>query len=235
MTMNGAKPKILIVEDEPDILNVNARMMKRHGYDVITACNVAESLAVLERECPDMLILDIMLPDGSGYDICRNFRKTSDNPIVFLSGKNEVSDKVEGLESGADYYLTKPYSFDELIAVVERLLSRHLKATERYRQSDFIVKGEIKLELSKNKAYVGDKDAKLTAKEFALLLLMVKNENRIFSPGELYESVWGAPSADDTRTIRFHIGNLKKKLGTEDSDGYDIVSVYGKGYFFTTN
>ena len=233
--MENEKAMVLIVEDEPDILGINARMMKRRGYNVMTAASVAESMKILEDSTPDILILDIMLPDGSGYDICRNFRKTSDNPIVFLSGKNEVSDKVEGLESGADYYLTKPYSFDELIAVTERLVARHIKAAQKYRQSDFITKGEITLELSKNKAYVGGKDAKLTAKEFALLLLMMKNENKIFSPRELYESVWGAPSADDTRTIRFHIGNLKKKIDTENAEDYDIISVYGKGYSFTVN
>ena len=229
--MDMTKPTILIVEDEPDVLRINARMLKRRGYDVITAGTVEESYCLLSSVAPDMLILDIMLPDGSGYDICEKFRRTSDNPVMFLTGKNEISDKVEGLGRGGDYYLTKPYSFDELIAVAERLLERHFKAIH----SDFIQKGSVTLELSKNKAFVDGKDANLTVKEFALLLLLVKNENRIFSPKELYEAVWGVPSADDTRTIRFHIGNLKKKINTENADDYDIVSVYGKGYFFTTN
>ncbi len=229
--MDMIKPTILIVEDEPEVLRINARMLKRRGYDVITAGTVEESYRLLSSVAPDMLILDIMLPDGSGYDICEKFRRTSDNPVMFLTGKNEISDKVEGLGRGGDYYLTKPYSFDELIAVAERLLERHFKAIH----SDFIQKGSLTLEISKNKAFVDGKDANLTVKEFALLLLLVKNENRIFSPKELYEAVWGVPSADDTRTIRFHIGNLKKKINTENADDYDIVSVYGKGYFFTTN
>ena len=229
--MDMIKPTILIVEDEPEVLRINARMLKRRGYDVITAGTVEESYRLLSSVAPDMLILDIMLPDGSGYDICEKFRRTSDNPVMFLTGKNEISDKVEGLGRGGDYYLTKPYSFDELIAVAERLLERHFKAVH----SDFIQKGSLTLEISKNKAFVDGKDANLTVKEFALLLLLVKNENRIFSPKELYEAVWGVPSADDTRTIRFHIGNLKKKINTENADDYDIVSVYGKGYFFTTN
>ncbi len=229
--MDMTKPTILIVEDEPEVLRINARMLKRRGYDVITAGTAEESYRLLSSVTPDMLILDIMLPDGSGYDICENFRRTSDNPVMFLTGKNEISDKVEGLGRGGDYYLTKPYSFDELIAVAERLLERHFKAI----RSDFIQKGSVTLEISKNKAFVDGKDANLTVKEFALLLLLVKNENRIFSPKELYEAVWGVPSADDTRTIRFHIGNLKKKINTENADDYDIVSVYGKGYFFTTN
>ncbi len=233
--MEGEKATVLLVEDEFEILNINARMMARRGYEVLTAGSVKEGLLKLTEETPDMLILDIMLPDGSGYDICRRFREKSDNPVIFLSGKNEVSDKVEGLSAGADYYLTKPYSFDELIAVTERLLSRHFDSRKRYEKSDRIEKGPLTLELTKNKAFVNGKDANLTLKEFALLLLMAKNENRVFSPGELYETVWGIPSADDTRTIRFHIGNLKKKIGTESHDDYDIVSVYGKGYYFTTN
>lgn len=233
--MNMTKPNILIVEDEPEVLKINARMLERRGYNVITASSVEESRRCLSKITPDMLILDIMLPDGSGYDICEDFRRISDNPVMFLTGKNEISDKVEGLGRGGDYYLTKPYSFDELLAVTERLLMRHFKTKEKYERSHLIKKGSITLELSKNKAFVNGKDAKLTVKEFALLLLLMKNENKIFSPRELYEAVWGMPSADDTRTIRFHIGNLKKKINTENADDYDIISVYGKGYFFTTN
>lgn len=233
--MERSKPVILIVEDEPEVLSINARMMRRRGYEVITADSVTESRRCLAERVPDMLVLDIMLPDGSGYDICEEFRSTSDNPVIFLTGKDEIADKVEGLERGGDYYLTKPYSFDELLAVEERLLSRHFRAQEKHERSGYITKGSVTLELSKNKAFINGMDAGLTVKEFALLLLFMKNEGRIFSPGELYEAVWGVPSADDTRTVRFHIRNLKKKIGTENAEDYDIVSVYGKGYYFTTN
>lgn len=232
--MDRKNPVILIVEDEPEVLSINARMMKRRGYDVITAMSFKESMEKLSECTPDMLILDIMLPDGSGCDICENFRKKSDNPVIFLTGKDEISDKVEGLDRGADYYLTKPYSFDELTAVTERLLSRHFKMVEKHNQLKLVEKGAVVLDISKNKAFINGNDAELTAKEFALLLLLVKNENRVFSPGELYEAVWGMPSADDTRTIRFHIKNLKKKINSGNSRDYDIISVYGKGYMFTT-
>ena len=227
--MEQKRAAILIVEDEPEVLGINSRMMKRRGYDVITAMSVKESLEKLAEYTPDMLILDIMLPDGRGYDICEKFRQRSDNPIIFLTGKNEISDKVEGLERGGDYYLTKPYSFDELIAVTERLLKRHFK------EKHGIIKGSLTLDISRNKAFVKGRDAELTAKEFALLLLLVKNQDKIISPGELYESVWGMPSAQDTRTVRFHIGNLKKKIETENAEDFDIISIYGKGYYFTTN
>ena len=233
--MNNIKPTVLIVEDEIEVLNTNARMIKRRGYEVITAKNVKKSMKLLEKNIPDLMILDIMLSDGSGYDICEKFREISDNPVIFLTGKNEIADKVEGLAHGGDYYLTKPYSFDELLAVSERLLKRHFKAKEKYTQSELITKGSLTLSVPKNKAYINGNDTNLTVKEFALLFLLVKNENKIISPKELYETVWGTPSADDTRTVRFHIKNLKKKIDTENAEDYDIVSVYGKGYCFTTN
>ena len=229
------KPTILIVEDEPEVLDINERMLKRRGYNVITAQNVKESFVRLSEVIPDMLILDIMLPDGSGCDICRKFREKSDNPVIFLTGKNEVADKVEGLGLGADYYLTKPYSFDELLAVSKMLLQRHFKAKEKHKEFEFIKKGSLILDISKGRAFVCGKDANLTSKEFALLCILMKNEDTVFSPDELYEAVWGSPSADDTRTIRFHIGNLKKKINTQNAQDYDIISVYGKGYCFTTN
>ncbi len=233
--MESKKATILIVEDEPEVLNINARMLRRRGYDVITASSAEESRRCMSRAIPDMLILDIMLPDGSGYDICGEFRLISDNPVIFLTGKNEISDKVKGLDRGGDYYLTKPYSFDELLAVTERLLTRHFKVKEKHERFEHITKGSITLDLSKNKAFVSGKDVGLTMKEFALLLLLMKNEDKIFSPNELYELVWGSPSVDDTRTIRFHMGNLKKKIRTENAEDYDIISIYGKGYCFTTN
>ena len=225
---------ILIVEDEPDILNINARMMRRRGYQILTAETVGEGLKTLSETLPDLLILDIMLPDGSGYEICKSFRQYSDNPVIFLTGKSQIADKIEGLENGGDYYLTKPYSFEELLAVTERLLERHFKAKEKQDQLSYLQKGTLLLDLSKSKAFVNGKDAELTAKEFSLLLLLMKNEDVIFSPDELYEAVWGVKSASDTRTVRFHIGNLKKKIDTENADDYDIVSIYGKGYSFTT-
>lgn len=233
--MEHKNATILIVEDEADVLNVNARMLKRKGYNVITATTVKESLIHLSECTPDMLVLDIMLPDGNGYDICKKFRKTSDNPVVFLSGKSGITDKVYGLEHGGDYYLTKPYSFDELVAVSERLLRRHFKECAKHEQLGYITKGSLKLDVSKNKAFVNGRDAGLTVKEFALLLILIKNENNTVSLDELYDAVWGVPSVNDTRTIRFHIGNLKKKIDTENSEDYDIVSVYGKGYSFTTD
>ena len=228
------RPTILIVEDEKAVLMVNARMFARRGYDVRTAQSCAAAYAELNTLTPDLLILDIMLPDGSGYDICAAFRAGCDHPVIFLTGKGEVSDKVRGLGQGGDYYLTKPYNPDELLAVTDRLLKRHLQTVQKHGQLARIVRGSLTLDPANGRALVGGEDAGLTAKEFALLLLLVRNEDRAVSPHELYETVWGMSAADDTRTVRFHIANLRKKLNAEHSHDYDIVSVYGKGYMFTT-
>ena len=238
---------ILLVEDEKDVLMVNARLFARRGYDVRTAQSCTEAYQKL-KETPDLLILDIMLPDGSGYDICQAFRQNSDHPVIFLSGKGQIADKVQGLQQGGDYYLTKPYDTSELLAVVDMLLKRHLQAVQKRQQASVICKGSLVLEVDNSRALCDGRDAGLTArdagltardagltaKEFSLLLMLVRNEEKVVSPQELYERVWGMEAADDVRTVRFHIANLRKKLDADNAPDFDIVSVYGKGYMFTT-
>ena len=232
--MKEEKPIILVVEDETDVLRINARMLTRRGYTVYTAENCRQAYERMEAPTPDLLILDIMLPDGSGYDICERFRSTSDHPVIFLTGKGETCDKVEGLGHGGDYYLTKPYDPDELLAVADRLIKRHLQTKQKHEQLTMIVKGALALDIPRTRATVNGVDAGLTVKEFALLLLLVQSEDKEVSPQELYEKVWGVPSGDDIRTVRFHIKNLRRKIHADDAKNYDIVSVYGKGYMFTT-
>lgn len=232
--MKEEKPIILVVEDETDVLRINARMLTRRGYTVYTAENCRQAYERMEAPTPDLLILDIMLPDGSGYDICERFRSTSDHPVIFLTGKGETCDKVEGLGHGGDYYLTKPYDPDELLAVADRLIKRHLQTKRKHERLTTIVKGSLTLDIPLSRAAVNGADAGLTVKEFSLLLLLVQSEDKEVSPHELYEKVWGTPSGDDIRTIRFHIRNLRRKIHADDAKDYDIVSVYGKGYMFTT-
>ncbi len=233
--MNGAeKPCILTVEDEPEVLRINARILRRRGYEVYEASGCAEAYAVLDGIMPDLLILDIMLPDGSGYDICRRFREKSDHPIIFLTGKNATADRIEGLITGADYYITKPYEPDELIAVAGRLIERHLSTQGKHKELTAITKGALTVDIPRARATVNGEDVGLTSKEFALLLTLVQNEDREVSPRDLYEAVWGVTSADDVRTVRTHIKNLRRKIGADDAADYDIVSAYGKGYTFTT-
>ena len=134
--MNEKKSLILMVEDEEQVLNTNCRMLRRRGYDVRTAQTAAEACHQLEEHLPDLLILDIMLPDGNGLDICRRFREKTMNPVLFLTGKSDIRDKVEGLQQGGDYYLTKPYNFDEFLAVIQMLLERQKRMEEKIKEKD---------------------------------------------------------------------------------------------------
>ncbi len=227
-------PCILMVEDEQDVLKINVRILQRRGYDVLTAATCKEALALLSDREPDLLILDIMLPDGSGFDICQQFRRSSDHPVIFLTGKNQVSDKTNGLEKGGDYYITKPYDPDELLAIAGRLLQRHMQLQQKHKELTVLQKGSLLLDIPKARATVNGADAGLTSKEFALLLALVRQEGQEISPHDLYEAVWGVPSMDDIRTVRTHIKNLRRKIGADDANDYDIVSSYGKGYTFTT-
>ena len=211
-----------MVEDEEQILNTNCRMLRRRGYDVRTAQTAAEAYHQIDENLPDLLILDIMLPDGNGLDICSRFREKTMRPVLFLTGKGDVRDKVEGLQQGGDYYLTKPYNFDEFLAVIQMLLARQKRLEENFQASRQITIGSLRLDLSDGHAYLNDIDIGLT-----------ENQEKIFSPKELYEAVWGNFAGTDTSTIRRHIFNLRAKIGAEDTDEYDIVSVYGKGYLFT--
>ena len=223
---------ILMVEDEVSVMAVNRRMLKRRGYDLKEAKNAKEAYEFLNENTPDLLILDIMLPDGNGYEICDFFRKKSNNPVVFLTGKTEIKDKVMGLAKGCDYYLTKPYSFEELLAVVTRLLSRVSKEQCDYENRNKITIGNLILDIGEAKAFLDGEDICLTKTEFTLLKTFAENQNKELSADEIYLLVWGKPSIGDTRNVRKHVMNLRNKIKAEDADGYDIVTSYGKGYTF---
>lgn len=224
------QPLIYMVEDEEDILAVNCRMLTRRGYRVEQATCAAEACAYLCSHTPDLLILDIMLPDGDGFDLCRRFREKSQNPVLFLTGKTDVQDKVEGLSLGCDYYLTKPYQFPELLAVVKRLLERSQLADAS--SGDLLKKGPLELDLRRSKVTLHGEDLTLTGKEFGLLLFLMQNANRELPTEELYEHVWGSQAVSDTRNVRKHIMNLRSKIRAGETDDCDIETVYGKGYVF---
>lgn len=182
--MNEMKSLILMVEDEEQVLNTNCRMLRRRGYDVRTAQTAAEACHQLEEQLPDLLILDIMLPDGNGLDICRRFREKTMNPVLFLTGKSDIRDRVEGLQQGGDYYLTKPYNFDEFLAVIQMLLERQKrmeeKIKEKFQSSRQITIGSLRLDLSDGHAYLNNADTGLTRTEFSLLRLLAENQEKIF-------------------------------------------------------
>ena len=234
MNEDEKKPLILIVEDDRDMAQLNARLLKRRGYEAIVAYTVAEALAAFRKQSPDLFVLDIGLPDGDGRFLCGELRRKTDAPILFLSGKSEPGDKIGALNIGGDYYLTKPYDSDEFVAVVRSLIRRVEMTHGKITEASVLTQGTLTLKLDERKAYVKGRDAGLTQKEFAVLLVLVQNENREVTNEQLYESVWGSSMNDDANAVRVQISRLKKKLGEENSKDFAIFAEYGRGYTFVT-
>ena len=227
-------PLILIVEDDVDMAQLNARLLKRQGFDALLAHTAAEARALFEANNADLCVLDVGLPDGDGHLLCKEFKLKSDAPILFLTGRSETKDKIEGLNTGVDYYLTKPYDSSEFIAVVKNLLRRSEFTRKKFDELKIIVKGSLTLKLDERKAYVHGRDAGLTQKEFAVLLILAQNENKEIASEHIYKSVWGNDMNNDPHPVRLHISRLKKKLDEENAKDFSIFTEYGKGYTFLT-
>ena len=214
---------ILLVEDNERITSGNIWLFERQGYDTSSALTLEEARAKVNDRRPDIIVLDIMLPDGSGLDFIRELRESekSDIPVLFLTGLTTKEDILEGLKSGGDDYLTKPYDFDELLARVEALLRRSARIPE------VITKGRLSLDITAGVASLDSADLLLTQKEFALLLVFVQNEGRLLSAEYLYEKVWKAPMSKDDSALKNAVSKLRKKL---TASGQKISASRGAGY-----
>jgi len=223
---------ILIVEDDVEMARLNARLLKRRGYDVLTAGTAAEARSFF-REDIDLFVLDVGLPDGSGFSLCEEFRMVTDAPVLFLTGKSDTEDKVMGLRTGGDYYLTKPYDANELLAVVQSLLRRREQNQKKISEVSVIRRGPLTVRINENKVFIGERDAGLTPKEFTVLMILLQNEDREVSYETIYEHVWKAPMYGDSSALRQQISRLKRKLDEENTDEFAIVNEHGRGYTFT--
>ena len=231
--MNSGK-NILYVEDKVKLLEINRRMLEMRGYSVLTAANLQEARHVLSRATepssprPDIVVLDIRLPDGSGIDFCREIRDSIEIPILFLSILSDKNDIVSALRAGGDDYLSKPFDFDVLEAHIEALLRRSSAAKQD--AADELVLSGIKLDALSRRAYVDGCDAGLTHMEFSLLTLLIKNTGRFISNEDIYKLVWGADGMFDYRTVKQHIYSIRKKLWGTGKPGIEIESSRGTGY-----
>ena len=216
---------LLLVEDNEQILYGNAHMLKRHGYNVMAAPTLRSARERLAAEKPDAIVLDIMLPDGSGLDFMRELRQESNIPILLLTGLTTPEDVLRGLADGGDDYLTKPYDFSILLARIEALLRRARQLP------DALQKGALKLDVTAGQAFVKGEDLMLTQKEFALLLTFVQNEGATMNAEQIYEKIWKAPIGNDSGALRRQISNLRTKL-EEGRSGYTLSAVYREGYRF---
>jgi DNA-binding response OmpR family regulator len=227
-----ATQSVLIVEDEENLRVALQFNLEQEGYDVHSAPDGLTGLDIARRERPDLLILDVMLPGMSGYDICREVRKDSNVPILMLTAKSEEIDKVVGLELGADDYVTKPFSVRELIARVHALLRRHHGDLAGASVGEPIRAGDLAVDLAGHVVRKGDEIVDLKPREFDLLALLVANPGRAYSRAQILESVWGYNYIGDERTVDVHVRWLRQKIEDEPSEPRRIVTVRGLGYRF---
>ncbi|MEN6313727.1 MAG: response regulator transcription factor [Clostridiaceae bacterium] len=219
------KATILIVEDDRDILNANRTALELTGYVVLAADTLSKGRAIAGELSPDLIILDILLPDGNGLSYCEELRGKSGIRILFLSALNTKADVFAGLRAGGDDYIAKPYDMDELLLRVEALLRRGKLIGQ---EEPPLRLGGLELDFTSNRALLCGRDILLKPKEFALLAVLAREPERTVPASELYKKVWGMNIASDTHTVKEHISRIRSKLG-EDS-GLSVVSERGKGY-----
>jgi len=228
-----AESTVLVVDDEPLIVDFLAENLRADDYAVLTAGSGTEAISVLRETRPDVVLLDIVLPDVSGYEVCRmvregdrvNDRWDPDIPIIMLSAKAEETDRVRGLTRGADDYVTKPFHYPELLARIGAVLKRVTRARERHT----IRIGDLVVNTLAREVTVAGIPVALSAKEFQLLATLAAEPERVFTKKELLESVWGFRSEGRTRTLDSHASRLRQKLAAH-SDRTWIVNVWGVGY-----
>jgi two-component system response regulator RegX3 len=220
--------RILLVEDEESISEPLAEHLERDGFEPEVAATVAEARAALEREMPDLILLDVMLPDGDGRDLAREVRRTSDVPIIMLTARGEEIDRVLGLELGADDYVVKPFSARELSARIRAILRRGRED----RRPGPIEIGDLVLDPAARTLTKGGEPVELTAREFDLLHLLMANAGQVVRREQIMDEVWDPHWFGPTKTLDVHISWLRKKLGDDAQDPRYIATVRGVGFRF---
>ena len=223
--MAASSPNVLVVEDEASIASFVSLYLKNAGYVVRTAATGSEALSQVAAQEPSLIVLDLMLPDIDGIEVCRRIRKASDVPILMLTARDEDVDKIIGLEVGADDYLTKPFNPRELVARVKSILRRAAPAREE-RESAQLRHGDLLIDAGRREVHVGDNEIQLAPKEFDLLWELLDHRGLVLTRDQLLERVWGYTFAGDTRTVDVHVRQLRRKLG----EASPIVTVWGVGY-----
>jgi DNA-binding response OmpR family regulator len=220
--------RILLVDDEPSLLDTLAYNLRSSGYDVVTAADGAAALELARSASPDLVILDLMLPEIDGLTVCRSLRAVSDTPILVLTARTGELDKIIGLESGADDYMTKPFSLGELQARIRALLRR----AGPLRQSDEIRSGNLALNLTSRKAFLNNEELTLSPREFSLLAELMRHQGAVLSRDLLLTRVWGYDYYGDSRTVDVHVRWLREKIEVDPSSPARILTVRGIGYRF---
>jgi DNA-binding response OmpR family regulator len=218
---------ILLVDDEAHIVELAQMYLEREGLQVRSAPDGARALEMIAKERPDLVVLDLMLPEVDGWEVCRRVRATLDLPIIMLTARDETVDKIVGLELGADAYLTKPFNPRELVAWIKAVLRRSATQERAAAAGDVVRAGALRVDASSREVTVQDEMVPLRAKEFDLLLHLLQHKGIVLSREQLIEQVWGFDFYGQTRTVDVHIAHLRDKLA---GSGVEIETVWGIGY-----
>ena len=224
--------KVLVVDDEMLIVKGIRFSLEQDGMEVDCAYDGEEALKMAQENEYDMILLDIMLPKMDGFEVCQAIREFSDMPIVMLTAKGDDMDKILGLDYGADDYITKPFNILEVKARIKAIMRRTSGPREKKETSSIVEKGDLRLDCDSRRLFILGKEVNLTAKEFDLLELLVKNENKVYSRENLLGLVWGKDYPGDVRTVDVHVRRLREKIETNPSEPKYFHTKWGVGYYY---
>jgi DNA-binding response OmpR family regulator len=229
--VNQSTQRILVVDDENSISELIATSLKFVGFDVRTAASGSQALQIAEEFKPHALILDVMLPDQNGFEVCRQIRSEGQKVgVLFLTAKDSVEDKIAGLTIGGDDYVTKPYSKAELVARIRAVLRRQGDNTES--DQGVITAGPVRIDVERHQVNINDDLISLPLKEFELLEFLVRNSGRVLTRAQLIDRVWGSDYFGDTKTLDVHVKRLRAKIETDPANPVYIQTIRGLGYKF---
>ncbi|MCI5882929.1 MAG: response regulator transcription factor [Clostridiales bacterium] len=225
--------KVLVVDDEKMIVKGLRFSLEQDGMEVDSAYDGEEALNAVKQNTYDVILLDVMLPKLSGFEVCQQIREFSDVPIIMLTAKGEDMDKILGLEYGADDYITKPFNILEVKARIKAIMRRSSKKeTKAEEDSNLRIFGDMKIDLDSRRVFIDDKEVNLTVKEFDLLELLMNNPNKVYSREKLLNDVWGYEYLGDVRTVDVHVRRLREKIEKVPSEPNYIHTKWGVGYYF---
>ncbi len=230
--------KILIVEDDKSIAQLEKDYLEVNGFEVDIAYDGDSGFSKAIKNDFDLVLLDLMLPGRDGFEICKQLREEKDVPILMVTARKEDIDKIKGFGAGADDYIVKPFSPSELIARVKAHLERYERLTKRVasasedRAEKEIVVGNLRIQPDAWRVFVGEKEVKLTNKEFELLLFLASNPNIVFDKEKLFDRIWGMDSFGDTATVTVHINRIREKIEDDSTNSKYIETIWGAGYRF---
>ena len=226
--MSLKKALVLVVDDDIRIRRMMQYMLEMEGYGVVSAASGKEALDLVDTEAPDIILLDIMMPGMDGVEVCQRIRRYSSTPIIMVTAKGDDTEKVRGLDSGADDYVTKPFSADELVARVRAVLRR--QTAEREHTEPKFSSGKLVIDFLKRRVTVGEEEVNLTATEYNLLSYLARNAGRVLTPDQLMEKVWGEEYVGETHILQVNIARLRQKLGDSAKNPQYIRTRPGIGY-----